>query len=405
MRFSYVNDGRISFQSPGKGERADAVLKVFGTEMARQMLPFDASGEQLAPRIDVAGFVSPPALHRANRSYIELFVNRRTIQDRNLTFAIIQAYHTLLPEKRFPIALVFIDIDPAEVDVNVHPSKAEVRFRNPSLVFRAVQRAVHRALVDGAPTVANLRAGTSGGPDWAQRRQGLVQAGQTDDSQPGQLAMNLYRSGLAGDPGTEDVRIETAGADAMLPALRPVGQIAGMYLVAEGPGGLYLIDQHAAHERILYEQIIGAKERPVPTQKLLEPIVIEFGTRLSGLISEHEAALQKSGFDLEIFGTDSYLLRGVPAALGRQDPRRLLEEVAEGMSANDDLVGGDREDALVMMICKRLAIKGGQVLSLAEQRELIRQLEATANPRTCPHGRPTILHFSAAQLERQFGRI
>ncbi|MCO6451805.1 MAG: DNA mismatch repair endonuclease MutL [Caldilineales bacterium] len=407
VRFTALNDGRISFQSPGKGDRAAVLLKVFGADIARQMLAFESSNDQVTPNIGISGFVSPPALHRANRTYVELFVNRRYIQDRNLTFAVIQAYHTLLPEKRFPIALIFIDIPPKEVDVNVHPSKAEVRFRQPSLIFRAVQRGVHRTLVDSAPIASLQPASPMSTTDWAERRQRLLQAGQDDGAEPGQLAMGLYRSSL-GDDDASQVGQSPAGTSdeaGVLPALRPVGQIAAMYLVAEGPGGLYLIDQHAAHERILYEQIVGADKEPVATQALLEPIVIEIGTRLAGLVSDNLESLRQSGFDLEAFGSDSFLLRGVPAAMGRQDPRRLLEEVAESMGENDDLVGVDREEALVRIICKRLAIKAGQVLSLAEQRELIRQLEQTSNPRTCPHGRPTILHFSAAQLERQFGRV
>ncbi len=190
-----------------------------------------------------------------------------------------------------------------------------------------------------------------------------------------------------------------------LPPLRPVGQIAAAYLVAEGPGGLYLVDQHAAHERILYEQIVDADAEPVARQQLLQPITIEIGSHLAGLVEEQLATLQQSGFDIEFFGAGSYLLRAVPAFMGRQDPQRLLEEVAENLAERSDLVGQAREDELVKTICKRLAIKAGQVLSVAEQRELLRQLEACENPRTCPHGRPTTLHFTAAQLEYQFGRV
>jgi DNA mismatch repair protein MutL len=189
-----------------------------------------------------------------------------------------------------------------------------------------------------------------------------------------------------------------------LPPLRPVGQIAAAYLIAEGPSGLYLIDQHAAHERILYEKLVAGREHPVARQQLLEPLTIELGSRLAGLVAEHLPTLQQSGFEIESFGAGSFLLRTVPSVLGRQDPQRLLEEVAEQLAERDDLVGKAIEDELVKIICKRLAIKAGQVLSVAEQRELLRQLEACDNPRTCPHGRPTTLHMSASQLERQFGR-
>ena len=413
VRFSYMSEGRLSFQSPGNGDRMETLLKVYGPETARQMLAIDASQDSVVPDIIVSGFVSEPSLHRANRSYIELFVNNRLVQDRNLTFAVIQAYHTLLPGGRFPLAAIFIDMDSTQVDVNVHPTKAEVRFREASMVFRAVQRAVHRTLYEQAPiTGLQPERGASDRGDWAARRQVLLQAGKSEEF-PGQMAMDLSRQ----QPGVEDP-IQLVGGEApvptsqpvspsvadTLPPLRPVGQIGAAYLIAEGPSGLYLIDQHAAHERILYEEIVAGHEHPIAKQQLLEPLTIELGTQLAGLVAENLATLQQSGFEIESFGSDSFLLRAVPSVMGRQDPQRMLEEVAEQLAERDDLVGQAVEDGLVKIICKRLAIKAGQVLSVAEQRALLRQLEACENPRTCPHGRPTTLHMSASQLERQFGR-
>ena len=416
VRFSYVVEGRLSFQTPGTGDPLAALVKVYGPDIASQMLPVEEVNDPVFPDVRVHGFVSSPTLHRANRSHIELFVNRRYIQDRNLTYAVIQAYHTLLMTGRYPIVVLFIEMPPERVDVNVHPTKTEVRFREPSLVFRAVQRAVHRALQGQAPVTRELQP--SGATEdyraqWAARRRALVSAGR-DTPTPGQLAMDLYRSEAAGHEETPLVRKEeTAPASPSpsqprsdrLPPLRPVGQIAATYLIAEGPDGMYLIDQHAAHERILYEKIMRADQQPVPKQQLLQPIPIELGTHLAGLIAEHLDTLNQSGFEIEPFGEGSYLLRAVPAFMGQQDPEALLEEVAQGLAQRTDLVGKAREEALVTMICKRLAIKAGQVLSLTEQRELIRQLEACENPRTCPHGRPTMLHLSAQQLEKQFGRL
>ena len=412
VRFSYVVEGRLAFQSAGNGDMTQVLVKMHGPDVAQQMLRIPSQADTVTPGIEVSGFTSAPSLHRANRGAIELYVNRRYIQDRNLTFAVIQAYHTLLPGDRFPIALVFVDVSPELVDVNVHPTKAEVRFRDASLVFRAVQRAVHRTLVDTAPLATFQPAAR---PGWDERRQVLLHAGQQDEP-PGQIAMDLYRQGV--DPADELMAAGRSGLDQAvsapdlpstapdkLPPLRPVGQIATMYLVAEGPGGLYLVDQHAAHERILYEAIVDAGRHPIPRQQLLQPLPIELGTHLAGLIAEHLPVLEQSGFEVEPFGAGSYLLRAVPAFMGRQDPERLLTDVAEGLASEDNLVGGGREDALVKIICKRLAIKAGQVLSLAEQRELLQQLERCNNPRTCPHGRPTVLHLSATQLERQFGRI
>jgi len=417
VRFSYVTEGRLNFQTPGNGDRMAAMIKVYGPDIASQMLSVAASDDPVTPDIHVRGFISAPSLHRGNRSYIELFVNRRTIQDRNLTFAVIQAYHTLLMVGRYPVAALFIEMPPEMVDVNVHPTKAEVRFREASMVFRAVQRAVHRVLQGQAPITRELNPVE---PDehrnqWAARRQTLVQAGQSKIA-PGQLAMDLYRQGahLPGDEtplvGEDNVARPSqpavpASQSDRLPPLRPVGQIAATYLIAEGPDGMYLIDQHAAHERILYERIMAADQQPIVKQQLLQPLPIELGSQLAGLIAENLETLNKSGFEIEGFGEGSYLLRAIPAFMGKQDPQRLLEEVALGLADRTDLVGKAREDALVTIICKRLAIKGGQVLSVAEQRELLRQLEQCENPRSCPHGRPTMLHLSANALEKQFGRL
>ena len=414
VRFSYTSQGRLSFQTPGTGDRMAALVKVYGPEIAAQMLPVEPGEDTVSPDIQVTGFISAPSLHRANRSYIELFINRRYIQDRNLTYAIIQAYHTLLMVGRYPLAALFIDMPPEMVDVNVHPTKAEVRFREASLVFRAVQRAVHHALQGQAPITRELQPEPQN--TWGARRQALMQAGQSQPA-PGQLAMNLYRQGAKSEP-EETTLVGQDVAPSLpqttpqpptdpqrLPPLRPVGQIAATYLIAEGPDGMYLIDQHAAHERILFEKIMKAEQQPIARQQLLQPLTIELGSHLAGLIAEHIDTLNQSGFQIEKFGEGSFLLRAVPAFMGKQDPQRLLEEVAAGLADRTDLVGQAREEAIVTTICKRLAIKGGQVLSVVEQRELLRQLEQCDNPRSCPHGRPTMLHLSANALERQFGRL
>jgi DNA mismatch repair protein MutL len=400
VQFRYSNEGRLVFQSPGNGDRQQVLLRLLDAESIRQMLPIVAEPDPLFPTIGVEGFIGAPSLHRANRGAIELFVNRRLVQDRNLAFAVIQAYHTLLPGDRFPIAFVFIDLPPEEVDVNVHPTKAEVRFRQASLVFRAVQRAVHRTLVETAPVVTRLV------PPAGNREEPTPPRA---DESPTPLPMTLPMTATTMPPAAMPESPARSGPEkvttaAGLPPLRAIGQVAATYLVAEGPGGLYLIDQHAAHERILYEMLLAAPQQPITRQQLLEPIPIEIGTRLAGLIAEHLETLRQSGFDLEPFGNGAYLLRAVPAFMGRQDPRQVLSDVAEGLAGEVDAVTHDREQALIRVICKRLAIKAGQVLSLREQTELLRQLELCQNPRTCPHGRPTVLHLSATQLERQFGR-
>ena len=411
-RFSLVSDGRLIFQSTGSGKLYDVLIKVYGLEVAKQMLELEAGSWKLEAgssklatgdrhpassfELRVSGYVGVPALHRSNRQHLTFYVNRRWIRDRNLAYAVIQAYHTLLPSGRFPVALLFLELDPTAVDVNVHPTKAEVRFRDARGVFRAVQRAVRHVLVDQAPVptiAARLSAWPS--PEWG-RRQALVEAGERSATQ---LAMELHR------PPAEPALLPGREPPSRLPMLRVVGQLGATYIVAEGPEGMYLIDQHAAHERILYERLMAEMAgATVSSQGLLEPLTLELAPPQAAIVEEHLEMLRSVGFEIEPFGGETYLVRAVPAVLSRGDPRQALLEIIEGLEEGEDRLAQEREERLVRLICKQAAIKAGQTLSQQEMQELVRQLEQTSLPRTCPHGRPTMIHLSAEQLAREFGR-
>lgn len=436
-RFSLVSDGRLAFQSTGSGRLADVLVKVFGLETAKQMVPIgELQGGEASPTdpndIRVWGYAGLPPLSRSNRSQILFFLNRRPIQDRTLTYAVTEAYRHRLMVGRFPVAVIAIEMDPTQVDVNVHPAKAEVRFRDERAVFRAVQRVLQAALAEHAPVPEVRSTGlTWSVPGWSQRREALVTAGQpqqealwwTSGTRPADRVpprqsdepVPASRSPAAtpepppaiqGEPSASDEPAPSPHeARRALPMLRVVGQMGATYIVAEGPEGMYLVDQHAAHERILFEQMMAqAAANRIPQQALLEPVPFEAGSLHAGLLAEHAAALADVGFDLEPFGRDTWLVRAVPAVFAHADPRRALEEVLEGIADGRDLVGDSRRAALIALICKRAAIKGGQVLSMEEMRQLIRQLEACQTPTACPHGRPTMLVLSTDQLEREFGR-
>jgi DNA mismatch repair protein MutL len=431
-RFSLVSDGRLLFQSTGNGSLPDVLAKVHGLEVAREMIPAGAfavdraAADQspqhsgaLAPSTDahahltptVWGYIGLPSQHRANRNYIVFFLNHRWIQDRTLAYAVIEAYHTFLPVGRYPMATLMIEMEPSLVDVNVHPTKAEVRFRDPRAVYRAVQKAVHQALIEQAPlpsVTLPSPASTWGQPDgWDGRRDALISAGQTPNRH--QLELDLPRPAPAPDDqpvlsGWPAMAAPTPPASD-LPMLRVIGQAAATYIIAEGPDGLYLIDQHAAHERILYEKMMAEMQRhAVASQSLLEPVTFTPHGRHAGLLAEYASVLNGLGFTLEPFGGNTYLVRSVPAVMHRADPQQATQEILEGLAEEENLVDDDREARLVRIICKRAAIKGGQTLSLIEMRELTRQLEACQSPRTCPHGRPTMVALSALQLEKFFAR-
>jgi len=444
-RFSLVSDGRLVFQSTGSGRLHDVLVKVWGLDVGRQLVAVgDVEAEGEPPThleaLRVSGYTGLPTLSRSNRNHILFFLNHRTIQDRSLAFAVSEAYRNRLMVGRYPVAVLMIDLDPALVDVNVHPAKAEVRFREERAVFRAVQKAVHATLVEHAPVPELRPEGLSWSmPGWAERREILLAAGQnlqpslalpreqsTVNSQQWSVDMAGSSQELpqrsepvtasfqpdAMDNGTptrasadSDTNLPISQSTPAFPILRVVGQMGATYIVAEGPDGMYLVDQHAAHERILFEQMLGQQVGGgVAQQALLEPLAFEAGNSHAGLLAEYAEALAAAGFGLEPFGGDTWLVRAVPAVYGRVDPRRALEETLEGIADGRDLVGESKEAALVAVICKRAAIKGGHMLGLDEMRQLVRQLEACQSPGSCPHGRPTMLVLSRMQLEKEFGR-
>jgi DNA mismatch repair protein MutL len=189
-----------------------------------------------------------------------------------------------------------------------------------------------------------------------------------------------------------------------VPLLRLVGQIAATYLVAEGPDGLYLVDQHAAHERILFERFMAQKDDRIPSQTLLEPVAVDFPPQAGRLIGEQLPLLEQLGFQVELFGSNTYLIRAIPDLLQGSDPTSALRVLVEDFEEDETPLEAEVEAKIIARVCKRSAIKAGQVLSIEEQRALLKDLEACQSPRTCPHGRPTMIYLSVDLLERQFGR-
>jgi DNA mismatch repair protein MutL len=398
VRFTLNHDGKAVFQSPGNDRLRDVLVAVYGLEIGAALIEIEGGAVQSpAAAIQVTGFVSPPSLHRANRSYITLFVNGRWVQDGRITYAVIQAYHTLLPGGRYPLGVVMVRMPPADVDVNVHPAKSEVRFRDGDAVFRAVQRSVRGALIDRSPVPVVARS--TG--EWSPRERGRERlAGLGTQPSGEQLSFTEQPSDVGADAGGALVP-----ATESLPPLRVVGQLGATYVVAEGPEGMYLIDQHAAHERVLFERLLAEREGArVASQALLEPRTVELSPEAAGLLEEQLEALAGLGFQLEPFGGATMLVRALPALVAETEPHQVLEDVAAALALGDAPLAGTVEEAVARQVCKRAAIKAGQVMAHAEMEELVRALERCVSPRTCPHGRPTMIHLSVAQLAREFGR-
>ncbi len=393
VRFHLRQEKRQSVQTSGNGDRREVLADLYGVEIAKQMVEVLSEDENL----QVTGFISPTTLTRSNRREIKFFVNGRPIQDAALVTAVIQAYHTLLMVGRYPLAVLFLKLPAHLVDVNVHPAKAEVRFRDRDHVFRGVGRATRRALLahTPVPSVNQLDRQVRWSPQWGSQKTAPDPAWTMSGEARDQIGTQK--------PGSGSVE-QAALPEVSVPLLRLVGQVAAAYLVAEGPDGLYLIDQHAAHERVLFEQIMSKKETAVASQHLLEAVTVDLPPASTRLLEEQIPIIQRYGFQVDPFGPGSFIVRSIPVLFAGLDPAAALRVLVEDFEEDETPLAKEIEARIVARICKRAAVKAGQVLSPGEQAALLRDLEACQSPRTCPHGRPTMIHLSVDLLERQFGR-
>lgn len=396
VRFELTQDERDVLKTSGKGGRLEILASMYGVDIARQMLEIRSNHDHL----QIRGFISPTTITRTNRKAITFFVNGRPVQDAALVAALLKGYHTLLMVGRYPIGIIFIDISPEMVDVNVHPAKAEVRFRDREDVFVSVQNVIRGVLLAHTP-VPGL------GPQlrWSPTSSNSgVDVSWTVAGDKGFSGQENIPQGSQQSEGVGGMATQSALPSSRVPLLRLIGQIASAYLVAEGPDGLYLIDQHAAHERILFERYLSQSQEKIPSQTLLEPAVVELPPAGFRQLDEQIPLLEKLGFKLEPFGPSTMLVRAIPALLGNLDPASALRVLVEDFEEDETPLQEEIESMIIARVCKRAAVKAGQVLSPEEQSELLSNLEACRSPRTCPHGRPTMIHISVDLLEKQFGR-
>jgi len=385
VKFTLSIDGKVTLRTPGSGRLIDSVTQVYGLEVAHNMMEIGRGdgrweGGVVPPSVKVTGMVGSPAISRSSRGYLSFFINHRWVSSRLLAWAVEEAYHGLLPQGKHPVAIINISLPPEQVDVNIHPAKSEVKFQNERLVFSAVQKAVRQALIESMP-VPKIEAPAIAYGAPAKPRE-LWQTSARSD--------NRLTSSLPAPLQTPQVS---------LPMLRVLGQLLSSYIVAEGPDGLYLIDQHAAHERVLFEKIKDQRARQkIEVQGLLEPVTFEVNLQQDEVLKSHYDSLAEFGFSIEPFGDRTYLVRAVPVLLHNKDWAGMVREVLDSLS------GGDWAESIAISMACHSAVRAGQVLIEDEMRELIRQLEQAAVPHTCPHGRPTMIHLGSEQLAKEFGR-
>jgi DNA mismatch repair protein MutL len=436
VRFTMLLEGRLAIQTSGGGDLREALINLYGLDVARQLLPVESSYGEGRDEIRVRGLVSPPGLTRSSRGYIHLFVNRRAIQPRGqIALVLEEAYHTLMMKGRHPVAALDIRVHPASVDVNVHPTKSEVKFRDTPKVMGVIGRAVREALIEGgvhpwtdaatpAPgEVAQRRFELRRMGDRWERPESGRQADQETGRREGAEIGGWEQEGRVWDEQYAEFESRSVGAPttlstdqspvssapnlpvSKLPPLRVVGQVGQTYIIAESPDGMYLIDQHAAHERVTYERLMARRAAVgFDHQNLLIPQAIELPPAAHGLLLSNADVLAEWGFTIEDFGT-RLKVRSVPAGLHESSLGTALLEVADHLNGRGGSTPDDWREAMLTTLACHSSIRAGQTLSLEEMRELLIQLERCNAPRTCPHGRPTMILLTTTQLERQFGRI
>ncbi len=392
---------------PARQQFIDRVTDLWGKNFTRETL-FPLSFQH--PYLKIDGWVSKPESHQATRSTQVFYVNQRPIQSRLISHALYEAFRDCLPVGRHPAALIFLSIDPAQVDVNVHPSKREVRFRNEHQIYESIVNEIRakRAQLSGAPRIfaggspAEIRIQTGGRPVSGNPPPAYASPAPDASGRPALFPFQASSSTFSSDgPGAQP---PAAGLAIATNVPRVLAQFSALYVLAEQTDSLLIVDQHAAAERVLYERFRKAlaEHRKPATQPLLIPLLWNVSLSQAETLKDHLETFRTLGFGIELFGETTFRVSETPALV---EESRLLEALEGALAAleqkNDPLLSS--EDAIAHAAC-RAAIKANDRLSASELTELLRQLSECENPHTCPHGRPVSLAFSRAELDKKFGR-
>jgi DNA mismatch repair protein MutL len=395
-------DGRVALALAPQ-DRDARIAALLGPDFAAAALPVEAAREGLA----LSGLAAAPTHHRATGEFQHLVVNRRPVRDPQLRTALRVAYREVIPRGRHPTAALFLDIPPEAVDVNVHPMKTELRFRDAEGVRGLLISALRRALAVGVAAVPGLAQEGAAVPGFAEPQpaplHGPAWRPQPVPQRPSQWS--APRLSLGFTPAPPPAPEVLPGEDG--PLGRPLAQLLSTYVLAEAPdGALVLVDQHAAHERLTHEALKAQlADGGVRAQPLLLPAVVEMPSAAVSRLLDAAAPLARLGLELEGFGPGAVLVRATPALLGAPDPAPLLADLAEELAeSGETLALADRLDAALARLACHGSIRAGRRLTPAEMAALLRQMEATPRAATCSHGRPTFIRLGRAELERLFGR-
>ena len=441
VKFKLTADGATRVDTPGDMRDGHAMAAVYGTKVANDLVELQPSPDAV---FSASGVIALPSVNFGRRSHITIAVNGRLVKSQRLSYAVESGYQGWLPDRRFPMALIKLKVPLEEVDVNVHPGKAEVRFRREGLVFSVTQSAVREALTEHAP-VREFASNRIATPDaesltgaFALRRfqrmsgqqVGNFGARRESDPQDAEVARRPTSGESVaarddGDDGSDSRHKPSRKRDSsgagdrhsdVLPNLRVLGQAQRTYIVAEDAQGVFLIDQHAAHERVKYEEIMAANasEGELGSQPLLKQQVVQLSAQQQVAYSECSEWLAQTGWDVSPFGGSDVIIRAVPLALAANVAEsaesaesalaQLLDEVEDDASKSGRASKLSFAERMLATVACHSAVRAGDVLTQSECEEIVRQLAECESPQSCPHGRPTMLMLSGEALEREFGR-
>ena len=382
----------------------DTIARIYGSGVVKELIPVSLS----LPFITITGYTSRPSLSRKDASREIISINQRYVSSPLINGAIREGYGTLLPKERFPVAFLSITIDTALVDVNVHPTKKLVRLSREKEIVQALRESVNTALLshDLVPAVRTPSHGL------------LDESGKDAGREPG-MRYNLTALGSSGvsesthagtvttDRQLRQTELSTGivPVDAKLPVMEVIGQFGGIYILTTTESGeLVLVDQHAAHERILYEQVLARTGGDHRSQELIVPVILHRTSQEASVLLDLLPALAKEGFVLEEFGRDTFLVRAIPVVLGKLEDTTMIDEIVSDLVSEEPSRTVNNRERITRIIACRGAIKAGTICTKEQCQRIVHQIRYTRNPFTCPHGRPTMLRFSRADLDAMFKR-
>jgi DNA mismatch repair protein MutL len=399
--YSNQNEQLVTDRSP---RILDTIARIYGSDVVKDLIPLNLS----LPFMKISGYTSRPSHSRRDASRILTVINQRYVSSTIITGAIKEGYGTLLAKERFPIAFLTLEIDTGLVDVNVHPTKKLVRLSREKEIARAVSEAVKTALLshDLIPDVA--------APSQIYLEESCEETatvpGMSYDftaAAPYGISEALHSGTVMTDRQLRQTELPTGivPLDAKLPLMEVIGQFGGIYILATtDTGELVLIDQHAVHERILYEQVIARTEGDHRSQELIVPVILHRTLQETAILRDLLPALAREGFVLEEFGRDTFLVRAIPVVLGNLEDTSIIDEMVSDLVSEEPIRSVNTRERITRIIACRGAIKAGTVCTREQCQRLIHQIRYAKNPFTCPHGRPTMLRFSRTELDTMFKR-